>query len=206
MSKSSTPDPSETTEEVAPPISSRRDAREAAYQAMYAVAVGQRSPTEVLRELKEVTNFEAKTWAFLIDLVHGTASDVDRWDACFSGHLTESWPLDRLGTTDRNALRMACYELWALEDMPPKVTISEYVHLAQRFGSKESGRFVHGILATVLRNSPKASWTPPTDMPGGEQSDVPLEPEDTTPEPGTVRPEPSAPVWVLRHDDDEEDS
>lgn len=204
MSKSSTPEPSGAPEEIAPPIASRRDAREAAYQAMYAVTVGNRTPTEVLTELKDATNFEAKTWAFLKDLVHGTASDADRWDACFAGHLTSAWPLERLAATDRNALRMACYELWALDDMPPKVTISEYMHLAQRFGGEESGRFVHGILATVLKNSPKANWTPPTDMPGGEQTDIPPAPEVVAVEPGTIRPEPSAPVWVLRHDDEED--
>jgi len=63
---------------------------------------------------------------------------------------------------DRNVLRMALYELEHL-DTPPRVVISEAVHLAKTYGGAESGRFVNGVLGTIQRErAPEASARTPS--------------------------------------------
>ena len=47
-------------------------------------------------------------------------------------------------------LRIAIYELLRQSNVPPKVAINEAVELAKRFGGDNSGRFVNGVLGTVI--------------------------------------------------------
>ena len=55
-----------------------------------------------------------------------------------------------MAPVDRNVLRLAAQELLYGADTPPKVAINEAVELAKLFGSESSGRFVNGVLGTLL--------------------------------------------------------
>ena len=61
----------------------------------------------------------------------------------------ENWRLGRMAIVDRNILRLGAWELAYNPDIPEKVAIDEAIELAKRFGSKESGAFVNGILDRV---------------------------------------------------------
>ena len=56
-----------------------------------------------------------------------------------------------MAVIDRNILRLACFELIFLEEIPPKVSINEAIELAKEFGDIDSARFVNGILDSVYR-------------------------------------------------------
>jgi N utilization substance protein B len=62
----------------------------------------------------------------------------------------EDWTADRLGTLERNVLRIGVHELEE-GSVPPEVAINEAVVLAKRYASDEAGRLVNGILARVAR-------------------------------------------------------
>jgi N utilization substance protein B len=82
-------------------------------------------------------------------LVHGTLLHLYRIDPI----LTDAAPAfttDQTPVVDRNILRMAVYELMYQPEIPPKVAINEAVELAKHFGGDGSGRFVNGVLGTVL--------------------------------------------------------
>jgi len=64
--------------------------------------------------------------------------------------IAPEWPLDQMAPVDRNVLRLAAQELLYGGDTPPKVAINEAVELAKLFGSESSGRFVNGVLGTLL--------------------------------------------------------
>ena len=61
-----------------------------------------------------------------------------------------NWRLERLGAVERCVLRLAAAEL-ARGETPPKVVLKEAVHLAERFGSPDSAKFVNGVLDTLAR-------------------------------------------------------
>lgn len=181
-------------------IRSRRATREAAFQAAYAVAVGEQNPGEVLESLHAADRFAPETLLYLDQLVTGMALDAERWDEAFEPYLSDGWPLDRLAMTDRVVLRMACLEFWTMDDIPPKVTISEYVRIAAKFGSAESGRFVNGVLATVLTHSPKAEWSADGRAAwGGDDAESVPQAEYRTAE---REEKPDEGVWVLRTEED----
>jgi transcription antitermination protein NusB len=63
---------------------------------------------------------------------------------------SEGWTADRLGTVERNALRVAIQELDRGE-VPEEVAIDEAVSFAKRYSSEDAGRLVNGILGRIQR-------------------------------------------------------
>jgi N utilization substance protein B len=64
--------------------------------------------------------------------------------------VTTNWRLERLGAVERSVLRLASAELRRGET-PPRVVIQEAVHLAERYGSARSAKFVNGVLDALAR-------------------------------------------------------
>jgi N utilization substance protein B len=63
----------------------------------------------------------------------------------------DNWRLDRLSVMDRSILRLAATEILFLEEIPPKVSIQEGIHLAEAYGGRDSPRFVNGVLDALFK-------------------------------------------------------
>jgi N utilization substance protein B len=64
--------------------------------------------------------------------------------------VTTNWRLERLAVVDRCILRLGGAELLQ-GTTPPRVVIQEAVHLAERYGSVRSAKFVNGVLDALAR-------------------------------------------------------
>jgi N utilization substance protein B len=64
-----------------------------------------------------------------------------------------NWRVDRMARVDRNALRLAVFELLH-GDAPVKVIINEAIELGKKFGSESSGAFVNGVLDRIASGLP----------------------------------------------------
>jgi N utilization substance protein B len=87
-------------------------------------------------------------------LVNGIMSKRDALDSVIKKHV-KNWEIKRMAVVDRNILRIGCYELLEIEQIPPKVTINEAVELAKKFGDLDSSRFVNGILDKIYKKESK---------------------------------------------------
>ncbi len=78
---------------------------------------------------------------------------------------SHNWKLDRMSVVDRNILRMGAYELlFSKGAAPRKVVLNEAIEIAKKFGSKDSGGFVNGVLHQVsLRKGGQPSPPSPAD-------------------------------------------
>lgn len=83
------------------------------------------------------------------DLLRGARAQQEMIDQTLRRH-ARNWELSRLAMVDRNILRLGVYEMYET-DMPPKVVITEAMHLAQDFSTAESPRFINGILDAVAK-------------------------------------------------------
>ncbi|HJL17254.1 MAG TPA: transcription antitermination factor NusB [Sandaracinaceae bacterium LLY-WYZ-13_1] len=129
-------------------MGSRRRGREAALQMLYQVDVSGVTPEQALasywtylganREGEEFSTVLVKGWAEMRDRIDGIIREV-----------SQHWRLERMARVDRNILRLATYELIALDDVPRRVTLNEAVELAKRFGSEGSAGFVNGVLDRI---------------------------------------------------------
>jgi transcription antitermination protein NusB len=64
-------------------------------------------------------------------------------------HNSTHWTIDRMPAIDRAVLRIATFELLCEPDLASAVVINEAVDLAKQYSTKDSGRFVNGLLAKI---------------------------------------------------------
>jgi N utilization substance protein B len=88
--------------------------------------------------------------AFAKSLWNGVIEQQKVVDAVISAHAA-NWSIKRMASIDRNVLRLATYEM-TFADVPGRVAINEAVNLAKRYGDRNSGQFVNGVLDRILKN------------------------------------------------------
>lgn len=85
---------------------------------------------------------------FATVLVCGVVAEIERVDELIRG-ASLNWRIDRMATVDRNILRLATFEMMAVEDTPLKVILNEAIELSKRYGSEDSSAFVNGVLDKI---------------------------------------------------------
>jgi len=124
-------------------------ARECALKILYAVEMTKEAPETCIDNFwNSQEKAEPQVKAFADDLVRGVYHNKERIDALITEHAT-NWELDRMAVIDRNILRFGTYELIFIDDVPPKVAINEAIDIAKKYGDKDSGKFVNGILDKI---------------------------------------------------------
>jgi N utilization substance protein B len=133
----------------------RRVARLAAVQALYQLeANSETDPRSVIGEFVrhrfgEETDDNRLGEAdrdLFADIVCGVTDDRERLDTEISAALTEDWPLARLDSVLRAILRAGAYELMHRRDVPPRVSLSEYIAVAYAFFAGKEPGLANGVL------------------------------------------------------------
>jgi N utilization substance protein B len=108
----------------------------------------------VPRETAPPTAAETAMRLFSEPMIRGVLANRERIDAEIVKH-AENWDLKRMAVVDRNILRLAIYEMFYREDIPPVVSINEAVDIAKKFSTEDSGKFVNGILDRIKGELPR---------------------------------------------------
>ena len=111
----------------------------------------------------ELNSINEKNYQYSNDLFFCVVKYQDRSDELIRKHL-QNWTFERIALIDRILLRMGVSEIFYMDDIPPKVTISEMVEIAKVFSTKESSGFVNGILDSVLKESQNEKIKKPEDV------------------------------------------
>jgi N utilization substance protein B len=122
--------------------------REVALKILYAWDVTKDSVKECNTMFWENNAVDEKVKEFSDFLVFGVETNQKKLDGTITKHAT-NWKLDRMATIDRNILRIASFELLFASDIPPKVAINEAIEMAKKYGDKDRGNFVNGILDKI---------------------------------------------------------
>jgi N utilization substance protein B len=93
--------------------------------------------------------YEGTPDEFAASLASAVAERAEKLDRRIT-EVSDEWPADRLGTLERNILRIGVYELEE-KTVPPEVAINEAVVLAKRYATEEAARLVNGILGRIER-------------------------------------------------------
>jgi N utilization substance protein B len=129
----------------------RTKAREYALKILYAVDITCQTPEkciEVFWQNNEEPDKEVRDVADAVVL--GVRKNGELIDRVITEYTT-NWQLKRMAVIDRNVLRAATYELLFREDIPPKVSINEAIDMAKKYGDRDSGKFVNGVLDKINR-------------------------------------------------------
>lgn len=128
----------------------RSKAREVALSLLYQVELSGADIQQAFQNY--LTNYPQKQEIidFSCLLIEGATRESERIDSLIKKYV-KNWDISRMAVVDRNILRIACFELLFLEEIPPKVAINEAIELAKRFGDIDSPRFVNGILDKIYK-------------------------------------------------------
>lgn len=127
---------------------SRHAARRRAIDLLYQADVTGEDPAAVLSSWAEAGE---DTPPFASEIANGVASRLPEVDEAIAA-AAENWTLDRMSAVDRTILRVACYELLFVEEVPAAVAIDEAVEAAKALSTEDSARFVHGVLGRISRD------------------------------------------------------
>lgn len=138
----------------------RSAARLGAVQALYQMALNPGLAPEVVigefrhhrlgREI-DGDQYNPADEALFADIVQGVARHGERLDERISAALSDEWPLRRLETILRLILEAGAYELAYRLDIPPRVTLAEYVAIAYAFFDGKEPALANGVLNRLAR-------------------------------------------------------
>lgn len=139
-------------------MATRRRAREIVLQLLYEDDLNPEQDHEVAQKFLS-TRLHANTplVSFAKALWRNVIKNREAIDKALSAKAT-NWSLRRMAAIDRNILRLGAYEI-LMTDTPGVVVINEAVELAKRYGDRQSGQFVNGILDRILNQSDVESDT-----------------------------------------------
>ena len=128
----------------------RRKARETTMQALYALEINNGFPQDVL-ELCDDSFNDSENDIYTRELFHCVV-EKKSWADDLISQCLENWEYGRVAILDKILLRMGVSEIYYIDDVPPKVSISEMVEIAKIYSTEESSSFVNGILDTIYKN------------------------------------------------------
>lgn len=138
-------------------LGTRHKARRRAVDLLFEAEARDVDPADLLDERAELATRDqavAPVHAYTHTLVEGVADDLDRVDGTIESYLKD-WELSRLPAVDRAILRIAVWELFHANDVPPVVAVDEAVELAKELSTDDSPSFVNGVLGQVVLVAPQ---------------------------------------------------
>jgi transcription antitermination protein NusB len=127
-------------------VATRRAARERALGLAYESELRGLSAAALIEELPVVPD------EYACRIVRGADDHRDEIDTLIR-KFSEHWSLERMPVIDRALLRLGTYELVWVAETPTGAVITEAVELAKQYSTKDSGRFVNGLLARIAEDT-----------------------------------------------------
>lgn len=92
---------------------------------------------------------------YITRVLNGVLENMDELDEQIQA-ASRDWTIERMPRVDLTILRLATWEILHEDDVPGSVAINEAVELATRYSEPASGRFINGVLGTILRRKEAA--------------------------------------------------
>ena len=138
----------------------RHQGRMLALQVLYEIDLTDHDPEEAMvRAFGEHEPLTPDVVEHVRSLVRGVDQHRNALDPIIAA-AAPARDLAQQAAIERNVLRLAAFELLHVPSVPPKVVINEGVELAKSFGGENSGRFINGVLRTILEAHPRADEKP----------------------------------------------
>nr|WP_321399605.1 transcription antitermination factor NusB [uncultured Desulfobacter sp.] len=128
----------------------RRKSRELALQALFALDLNKSDSRFQIDEFLEQhgDDLSEPTRRFFQMLVDGVVENQEKIDTLLD-QWAKNWKISRMPAVDRNIMRIAVFEMLHLPDIPPSVSINEAVEIGKKFGTRDSGPFINGVLDRI---------------------------------------------------------
>ncbi|MBW6457544.1 MAG: transcription antitermination factor NusB [FCB group bacterium] len=130
----------------------RRNARMLCIQLLYAyLQQGDETLEHVIQNSIPLSDENEYDETFFHTLIYKTVQEMDHLDERIKKR-SKNWDFTRITLMDKIILRQSIAEMIYIDDVPPRVTISEAIELAKEFSTDESHVFVNGMLDRIYKD------------------------------------------------------
>lgn len=125
----------------------RKLARENAFLLVFeSVCKKDETAEEIFDKATNLRELEADDYVKTV--FFGSYENKDRIEEAMEKHL-KGWKKERISPVSMAILRLGCYEIMFMDDIPSKVSINEAIELSKKYDDEKSYSFVNGILNAV---------------------------------------------------------
>lgn len=131
----------------------RTKIRELAFMLLYQEEIQKETNNEdieIFFENNDIKDTDAKE--YIQDVVNGIAKNREEITSLIKKNIKQEWSLDRISKVNLAILKLAIYEI-IYKKLAYKIAINEAVELAKKYGEEQSGSFVNGVLASILKEN-----------------------------------------------------
>jgi N utilization substance protein B len=126
----------------------RRSLREKALQVLYAFELT-KDPIEQIKHLQLQEIEKKEDHKFVNFIIDTTIENNANYDDTIR-NTVDNWDMERIALIDSIIIKLCMTEFLYCEDVPTKVSINEAIDIAKEFSTKNSGKFVNGVLDAIL--------------------------------------------------------
>lgn len=127
-----------------------RRARESVLELLFAYQFSDYSPDVVFDEYLKKNPHCVENSDFAKTLFYCVIKNNNMADKLIKSNL-QNWEFNRVARLDRLLLRMGICEIFFIEEIPPKVSISEMIEISKIYSTDESPNFINGVLDAVYQ-------------------------------------------------------
>lgn len=128
----------------------RREAREFCFKLMFEYEVQKNDFDMLMAEFDEYAEKPGKQREYVERVVSACLTNLAEIDEKIEQH-SNGWKIGRLPKVSLSVLRVAICEILFMEDIPDGIAINEAVEIAKVYHDEKNGKFVNGILSSVLK-------------------------------------------------------
>ena len=131
----------------------RRVGRETVLKAIYAHEISNEDKEKILKDILNRYSFDENMEIFVKDLFFSAIKN-QKWCEEKIIKRLNNWEFERVALLDRLLLILAISEIFFVDDVPPKVSISEAIEIAKQYSTEESPGFINGVLDNIYKSIP----------------------------------------------------
>ncbi len=125
----------------------RKLARENAFILIFeSVCKKDETAEEILAKAVEFRSIEVDDYVKTV--FFGAYENAEKIESSLEKHL-KGWKKERVSPVAMAILRLACYEIMFISDIPSRVSINEAIELSKKFDDEKSYAFINGVLNSV---------------------------------------------------------
>jgi len=128
---------------------SRRASREIAMKLLYQLDIQRGNREEQIRSVLEENSVPENEEKYIRKIVEGVFDNISLIDSNIEKNM-RGWKINRIPKVDLAILRLSCYEILFMDEIPVNVSINEAINLAKTYSSEESGAYINAVLGKIV--------------------------------------------------------
>lgn len=129
----------------------RKKSRELAMKLLFESSINEKEIDEAIQDyIENNENTSDLDFNYIKMILNGIKENKIFLEDKIEKSLT-NWKITRLPKVNLAILKIACYEIFFLEEIPDKVSINEAVELAKKYSDDKAPSFINGVLGSMMK-------------------------------------------------------